>query len=124
MNLLSCGADAVVRLWPLRFDVYDTFDIDGRPSENLSDLKPVMEYRGDEAFNAIDHQFGTECFATVSSQLQLWDVHRSQPVTAVSWGAETHHTVRWNKAEPHILASAASVIASDKRNLRVVCVFC
>lgn len=107
LNVLSCGADALVRMWPLRFDAYDGADVDARLEDNLS-VKPLQEYHGDEAFNAIDHQYRTECFATVSSQLQLWDVHRSQPLSSINWGAETHHTVRWNAAEPFLLASAAS----------------
>ncbi len=104
---LSCGADAQVRLWPLQFDVFDKYDVDARPHDRIT-FQPMQTYNGDEAFNSVDHQYGTDCFATVSSKLQLWDVHRSHPIASINWGVETIHTVRWNHAEPHVLAAASS----------------
>ena len=104
---LSCGADAQVRLWPLQFDVYDGFDVDARPQEQFK-VKPLQSYAGDEAFYAVDHQFGTDSFATVNSALQIWDINRSVPVSSITWGAETNSTVRWNAAERNVLATAAS----------------
>ncbi len=104
---LSCGSDAQVRLWPLLYDVYDKYDVDGRPDDRIT-VRPLQTFSGDEAFNAVDHQYGTDCFATVSSTLQIWDVHRSHPLTTIEWGSETCQSVRWNHAEPNVLASASS----------------
>jgi WD repeat and SOF domain-containing protein 1 len=104
---LSCGADAQVKLWPLQFDVFDKFDVDARPHDRIL-FQPIQVYGGDEAFNAVDHQYGTDCFATVSSKLQIWDVHRSSAITSINWGVETIHTVRWNHAEVNLLAGASS----------------
>lgn len=104
---LSCGSDAQARLWPLQFDVFDKFDVDARPHDRIK-FQPIQAFAGDEGFNAVDHQYGTDCFATVSSKLQIWDVHRSVPIATIPWGCESIHTVRWNHAEPHILAAAAS----------------
>jgi WD repeat and SOF domain-containing protein 1 len=104
---LSCGSDAVVKLWPLLYDVYDKYDVDARPHDRIT-VRPLQTFVGEEAFNAVDHQYGTDCFATVSSKLQIWDVHRSHPLTSIAWGPETSQAVRWNHAEPNVLASAAS----------------
>ena len=41
-------------------------------------------------------------------QLDIWDHSRSEPVSSFSWGADTLVAVRFNPAEPDILASCAS----------------
>lgn len=41
-------------------------------------------------------------------QLDIWDHARSEPVSSFSWGADTLVAVRFNPAEPDILASCAS----------------
>ena len=107
-RFLSCGSDAQIRLWPLLFDVYDKYDVDARPQDRVG-FRPLQAYSSDEAVNAVDHQYGASCFATVSSQLQIWDVNRSHPIASIPWGgAETSQAVRWNQAEPNVLATAAS----------------
>ena len=45
---------------------------------------------------------------TVCLQLDLWDHSRSEPISSFSWGADTLIAVRFNPAEPDILASCAS----------------
>lgn len=107
LSFLSCGTDGLVKLWPLQFDVIDGLDVDERPYENVPP-KPLSVYKSDEGLNAIDHQYGTEVFATCSSVLQLWDVNRSHPVSTFSWGVETIHTLRWNAAERDVVATSAS----------------
>ena len=105
---MSCGADAQAKLWPLAFDLIDKNDVDGGSAFERTRVNPLQVYSGDEAFNAIDHQYGTECFATVSSQLQIWDINRSHALSTIPWGSETQVAVKWNKAEPNVLASSSS----------------
>lgn len=41
-------------------------------------------------------------------QLDIWEHNRSEPVSSISWGADTLIALRFNPAEPDILASCAS----------------
>ena len=41
-------------------------------------------------------------------QLDIWDHGRSEPVASFSWGADTLTAVRFNTAEPDLLATCAS----------------
>ena len=41
-------------------------------------------------------------------QVDVWDHERSEPVSGFSWGSETVTSVRFNPAEPDLLASAGS----------------
>lgn len=107
VRFLSCGSDARVQLWPLAFDLIDKNSVDD-PLQRQPVVKSLQVYTGDEVFNGIDHQHNSEWFATVSSQLQIWDVNRSHPLNSIRWGHETQLTVKWNAAEKHVLASSSA----------------
>ena len=40
--------------------------------------------------------------------MDIWDHERSEPVSSFSWGADTVTALRFNPAEPDVLASAGS----------------
>lgn len=91
-KLLSCATDQYVKLWD--------------PSANATE--PVKTYLGSTAFNSIDHHRNDDVFATAAQDIQIWDEHRSDPVSTLSWGAETVNAVRFNQTETSVLASAGS----------------
>lgn len=41
-------------------------------------------------------------------QVDLWDHNRSEPVASFQWGSDTVVSVRFNPAEPDLIASTAS----------------
>ncbi len=41
-------------------------------------------------------------------QVDVWDHERSEPVSTFSWGSDSVTSVRFNPAEPDLLASAGS----------------
>ena len=48
------------------------------------------------------------CRAAWGVQLEVWDLSRSAPLSRFQWGVDTLQTVRFNPAEPDLLASTAS----------------
>ncbi|KAK9697808.1 hypothetical protein RND81_08G062800 [Saponaria officinalis] len=101
-TLVSCGLDCTVRLW----NVPDPSIMDDQSSD--SKLEPSAVYTGQNAYKAVDHQWGGNLFATAGAQLDIWDHNRSQPVNSFQWGVDTVVSVRFNPGEPNILASSGS----------------
>ncbi|KAL9270870.1 DDB1- and CUL4-associated factor 13-like protein [Drosera capensis] len=102
-SLVSCGTDCTVRLWEVPdFNVMESYgDENGSP-------KPMAIYTGNDAFRAVDHQWGGNIFATAGARVDIWDHSRSQPVNTFEWGTSTVVSVRFNPGEPNILASSGS----------------
>jgi DDB1- and CUL4-associated factor 13 len=44
----------------------------------------------------IDHHWRDDTFATAGAAVDVWDHQRSEPVTSLTWGADTMHSVRFN----------------------------
>ena len=45
---------------------------------------------------------------TRCAQVDIWDHERSEPVASYSWGSDSVAALRFNPAEPDVLASAGS----------------
>lgn len=60
--------------------------------------------------SSIDHHRGDPLFATASSTVQIWDESKSAPVSNLTFPTsnETISSVRFNLAEPSVLASVGS----------------
>ncbi|XP_058095796.1 uncharacterized protein LOC131241136 [Magnolia sinica] len=101
--LISCGSDCTVRLWNV--PVANTLGSDDS-SDNSSE--PLAVYVWKNAFWAVDHQWDGDLFATAGAQVDIWDHNRSQPVNSFEWGKDTVISVRFNPAEPDVLATSAS----------------
>ncbi|KAL5989476.1 hypothetical protein ACLOJK_010368 [Asimina triloba] len=65
---------------------------------------------------AVDHQLDGKLFATAGAQVDIWDRNRSQPVNSFEWGKDTAISVRFNPAEPDILATSATYLKSRNNN--------
>ena len=95
--IVSCGNDKTVKLW--------------RPSSALRDpdnVKPLKTLLGEQPFTALDHHWAEPTMATCSSQIDIWDHVRSEPIQSFKWGADSIQCVRYNKVETNVLASCAS----------------
>lgn len=106
-QMLSCGDDKTIKLWSVRSDDFD--DLEG--DINVYDLKRgglVKTYLGEHAFNGIDHHQNEPLFVTGGASIQLWDLNRSNYVSNLSWGADNINTVKFNRTETNIIASAGS----------------
>mmetsp|Transcript_729 Transcript_729/g.2165 ORF Transcript_729/g.2165 Transcript_729/m.2165 type:complete len:450 (-) Transcript_729:146-1495(-) len=98
---VSCSTDATVRLWRLPYAPF----LGGRVEE--SD-EAVLQFQGSHGFTGIDHHWQDSVFATSGAKVDVWDHDRSQPTATFSWGADTVHSVRFNPAEPDVLATTGS----------------
>lgn len=47
-------------------------------------------------------------FATASTQIDIWDHSRAEPIQTYTWGAETITTTKFNQTEVSILASCGT----------------
>ncbi|XP_010689793.2 uncharacterized protein LOC104903456 [Beta vulgaris subsp. vulgaris] len=101
--LVSCGLDCTVRLWNVPAPSF-------MESDDISDgsLTPFAVYTGQNAYKAVDHQWGGNLFATAGARLDVWDHNRSQPVNSFEWGVDTVVSVRFNPGEPNLLATSGS----------------
>lgn len=99
--LVSCGLDCTVRLW----NVPDPSIMD---NSSVGSPTPSAVYTGQNAYKAVDHQWGGDLFATAGARLDVWDHNRSQPVNSFEWGVDTVVSVRFNPGEPGLLATSGS----------------
>jgi WD repeat and SOF domain-containing protein 1 len=86
-SFFSVGYDKTVKCWSLDSNV------------------PVNTYAGPNAFNGIDHHRSKPWFVTASTQVELWDHSRAEPIQTLSWGSDTITAVKMNQTETSILAS-------------------
>ncbi|KAJ3100475.1 rRNA-processing protein sof1 [Phlyctochytrium planicorne] len=89
-TFISAGEDKVVKFW------------DHQNTEALS------TYVSKFALTGLDHHRTENKFATSSTKVDIWDHDRSDPITSLTWGAETITTVKFNQTETSILASAGT----------------
>ncbi|CAA0816210.1 Unknown protein [Striga hermonthica] len=101
--LVSCGTDSTVRLWNVPIPSL----MDSHYSSH-NEAKPLAVYIWKNAFWAVDHQYEGELFATAGAQVDIWNHNRSQPVNSFEWGKDTVLSVRFNPAEPNLLATSSS----------------
>ncbi|KAJ2664899.1 Protein sof1 [Coemansia sp. RSA 1200] len=108
-RFLSVGTDKLAKVWSR---TESALAVDGITPET------VATYNGKHPFNGVDHHRNRPLFATCSSLVEVWDVDRSEPISSLSWGADTINTVRMNQTEVNVLASCGtdrSVILYDLR---------
>ncbi|KAJ1965975.1 Protein sof1 [Dipsacomyces acuminosporus] len=108
-RFMSVGTDKLAKVWSRS---ESAFGDDGVTPE------PIATYSGKNAFSGIDHHRNRPLFATSSSSIEIWDVDRSEPISNLTWGADTINTVRMNQTEVNVLASCGtdrSIILYDLR---------
>ena len=124
-NYFSCGDDKLIKQWRIDSDFlqqngntsskydnstssYSTVGGSNSNNKNNNKCKPVETWRGTSSFLSIDHCWQQKQFATSNKNVDVWDYTRSEPIHTFSWGCDSVYGVRYNPAEPTLIASATS----------------
>lgn len=81
-------------------------------SDTQDDGEGAMTIVSKNFFTGVDHHRHEETFVTSGSVVDIWSMHRSEPISTFSWGADTLTAVKFNQVETNVLATAA-----DDRNI-------
>lgn len=106
-QMLSCGDDKTIKLWSVNSTDFNTSITDDEIYDNR-DNGLIKTYLGEHAFKGLDHHRDDGIFVTGGLNIQLWDINRSNYISDLSWGADNISTVKFNKTETNIIASAGS----------------
>lgn len=106
-QMLSCGDDKTIKLWSVDARDFNTNISDEEMYDNKDDGL-IKTYLGEHAFKGLDHHRDDGMFVTGGLNIQLWDINRSNYISDLSWGADNINTVKFNKTETNIIASAGS----------------
>mmetsp|Transcript_5834 Transcript_5834/g.5770 ORF Transcript_5834/g.5770 Transcript_5834/m.5770 type:complete len:462 (-) Transcript_5834:13-1398(-) len=106
-HMLSCGDDKTVKLWSVSKDDFDASQTDTEVYTK-KDNGLVKTFLGEHAFKGVDHHNNEDLFVTGGASIQLWDMNRSKYISNLSWGADNINTVKFNRTETNIIASAGS----------------
>jgi WD repeat and SOF domain-containing protein 1 len=101
-NFLSVGDDKVIKLWsPER-------QTENEPVNTWFHKAPLTYFFLILNSRGVHHHRNRPIYATSSSQIDVWDHSRSDPISTMTWGAETITTVKFNQVETSILASCGT----------------
>jgi DDB1- and CUL4-associated factor 13 len=103
----TCGDDKLIKQWRMHDPAFQVA-ASSAGSSAPSAPDAVETWRGDTSFSSIDHCWQSPQFATSNSNVQVWDYTRSQPVHEFKWGCDSVYGVRYNPAEPTLIAAASS----------------
>ncbi|GBL47993.1 Protein sof1 [Candidozyma auris] len=108
-GLLSCGDDKFIKLWSLESSDFpeETDDLDvfkGSKGDNAL----LKTFNGEHAFKGLDHHASEDMFVTGGANINLWDINRNNYTSNLTWGADNVNSVKFNRTETSVLASAGS----------------
>lgn len=109
---VSCSTDCTVKLWKAPYAPLETGFVQ-------EDDTPVYEFQGKNAFRGIDHHWSRSIFATCGAAVEVWDHDRTEPIEAFNWGSDSVLSVRFNPAEPDVIATTGSDRSIALYDLRV-----
>ncbi|OLL24693.1 Protein sof1 [Neolecta irregularis DAH-3] len=89
-DLLSCSTDKTVKLWSQTSDT------------------PKQVYHHDQSLSYLSPHAKNNQFATVSSNLDIWDISRSSPIETLEWATESLLHCSFNSLEPSLIAATGS----------------
>lgn len=104
-NMLSCGDDKTIKLWSV---TAQDFDNQAGDTEIYQKQGLIKTYLGEHAFKGLDHHQQDDIFVTGGACINLWDINRSKFILNLSWGADNVNTVKFNRTQTNIVASAGS----------------
>ncbi|EGV62289.1 WD40 repeat-like protein [Yamadazyma tenuis ATCC 10573] len=105
--MLSCGDDKTIKLWSVNTQDFNT-TIGDQDIYDQKDNGLLKTFLGEHAFKGMDHHRDDGVFVTGGASIQLWDINRSNYISNLSWGADNINTVKFNKTQTNIIASAGS----------------
>eukprot|EP00934_Nitzschia_sp_Nitz4_P005311 Nitzschia sp. Nitz4//scaffold321_size20361//6320//7717//NITZ4_008683-RA/size20361-processed-gene-0.30-mRNA-1//1//CDS//3329547775//5301//frame0 len=112
-DFYSCGNDGTLRRWsvPQIMAASSTSNL-AEEGQSMEEKKaPLDTWRIQGTFQSIDHHWAERQFVTASdSAVQLWTPERSAPIQTHTdlWGSDdTVSVVRFNPAEPHLIANCS-----------------
>eukprot|EP00823_Brevimastigomonas_motovehiculus_P006699 TRINITY_DN5592_c0_g1_i1.p1 TRINITY_DN5592_c0_g1~~TRINITY_DN5592_c0_g1_i1.p1 ORF type:complete len:452 (+),score=87.46 TRINITY_DN5592_c0_g1_i1:67-1422(+) len=94
----SCARDKTIKSWNLK----------PQNEDDVKSITPISTFLGQHGYNSIDHHWKQSLFVTGSTQVDIWDPLRSEPVHSFTWGADSVNCVRFNRVETNVLASCAT----------------
>lgn len=94
--VLSCGDDKCTKMWKI--------------SETTSSIaeEPENIYHSATIPTCIDNHWEKPMFVTCGDTVDVWDYHRSAPLSSFEWGCERVISVRFNPSETALVASTAA----------------
>uniref|UniRef100_T1JP66 DDB1- and CUL4-associated factor 13 n=1 Tax=Strigamia maritima TaxID=126957 RepID=T1JP66_STRMM len=92
---LTTGDDKTIKQWPIEVPE----DGDDVPSNTI--IAKTM-------LTGMSHHWQKPMFVTCGEKIDLWEESRSVPLRSISWGVDTHCSVRFNPIETNLLASCVS----------------
>ncbi|KAK8807127.1 hypothetical protein WA158_003886 [Blastocystis sp. Blastoise] len=101
-SFISCSDDGTIKQYLLNMDAGGGIEA----PEYQPD--PLNVWTGKEAFYGIDHSWEDDVFATCSSVIQLWSVHKSQPMHTFTFGHEHFRSIQFNPGESSVLAACSN----------------
>ena len=112
---VSAGDDSQVKLWGIAkgMSAYSSSSSSSslssssafRDVDPAGQNEPLAIFNGKDSFTGVDHHWTRSHFATSSELIEVWDHNRSEPIQSFKWGHDATLSVRFNPAEPELLAS-------------------
>ncbi|EDV23507.1 uncharacterized protein TRIADDRAFT_50515 [Trichoplax adhaerens] len=90
------GDDKSIKIWSLDLATKNSLK------------EPDMTILSKNIFNAIDHSWKSDIFATCGQVVEIWDEEKTEPIRSFTWGIESHIGVRFNPIETNVLACTGS----------------
>jgi len=84
----------------------------GAADDSDDEEEEAVQILSKNFFTGVDHHRRQDMFATSGPVVDLWSMHRSEPLNTFSWGADTVTSVKFNPVEVNVLATTA-----DDRNI-------
>ncbi len=109
-DFYSCSNDGTLRRWSVP-QILAASSTSLSADEATTAKAPLDTWRIQGSFQSMDHHWTENQFVTASdSAVQLWSPERSAPIQTHSnlWGSDdTVNVVRFNPAEPHLVANCS-----------------
>lgn len=103
-RLLSCSLDKTIKLW----DAIKETDNDDQTIIDSTNETSIKTFYGEYGFSNLDSHFEEPLFVTSGHKVFLWNLTRSNFLSDLSWDVASTHSIKFNKSEMSIFASAGS----------------